>query len=88
MDGDFESLACLQVEGIVKRLRVEKHGEAVCLANLRPFHHCPVVFSENLPPVRHFVDFLVESNLWLDDRADAVVGSKVRIEVGEVSETC
>jgi len=31
---NFESLSCLQMEGVVKGLGVQQHGEAVGLANL------------------------------------------------------
>jgi hypothetical protein len=43
------------------------------------------VRSEDLPPVRHFVEALVEGDLRLDDGADAVVRAEVRVEVGVVA---
>ena len=45
------------------------------------------MLAEDLFPVGHAVELGVESYLGFDDATDAVVGTKIRVEVGVVAET-
>jgi hypothetical protein len=87
MNGNLKSLASLEVEGVVERLRVQEHTQAVGFPHFRAFGHVPIVSAKDLVPVGDVVQLTVERQLWLDDAADAVVRPEVGIEVSHIAKS-
>ena len=85
MNGNLEALARFEMKGVVERLGVQEHAQAVGLAHLCPLPHSPIVTPEDFVPVGHFVQAFVERQLRLDKTADAVIRAEIRVEIRMIS---
>ena len=87
MHGQFEAFARVQRVRVVEGLGVQPQTEAVNAADVGGLFNVGAFFAEHFLSVNRIVQRLVERDLRLDDRADAVVGAEERREVRVIAVT-
>ena len=84
MHRNFEPLTGFQMKSIIESFCIQKHAQSIGFSDLRPFPDIPIVFAKNFLPIRNLVQLTIKGQLRLDDTANAIIRSKVGIEVGHI----
>ena len=84
MHRNFEPLTGFQMKSIIESFCIQKHTQSIGFSDLRPFPYIPIVFAKNLLPIRNLVQLTIKGQLRLDDTANAIIRSKVGVEVGHI----